>query len=522
MKFWFAPVAVMLLAAATPAQVTVDWVQPTRGVSIAVDAANNVFTADYEYALGAEISLTKRDVKGNLLWQASYDQTDSTKWEAATWVATDSQGNALVSGTLKSGYSNPVNAASILMKFSPNGTLLWRKVYESSFDGSWTKKCLVDASDNVYVLGMGSGPSAFVTKVKKFAPDGTVLWTYFDGAGIGAPINFKFTPDGGIVIAARAIFGSINGYAKIDLAGNEVWSRAGVQSLTVGDVAGDSLGNSYVVHGEYVLNGGSVIEKLDPAGNVLFDVAYGMAGMRIEVGSDDRAVISGFPNPNTAGAAFLKIDQAGNQLWANLDADGPLGLLLHAQMFLDESNDAYLAAGTLFDMAVCKVNADGTSAWTQTVAGSYANAMALARYDDSVFVVGGTTTRWLDAAEGPWTNFGKSKAGGSGVPHLYGQGPLTAGSPLTLTLAGAVPAAPALLVLGGAAANLPLLGGTLVPSPDFVLAGLVTDAAGGWQLASVAPAGLPAGFDVYLQAWLADPAAFAGAAASNGLRARTP
>ena len=93
-----------------------------------------------------------------MLWVASFDQTSTTAWERASWVATDSTGNAIVCGTLMSGYSNPVEAASIVMKFDPNGAIAWRRVYESSFDGSSVRKCLVDASDNVYVLGMGSGP----------------------------------------------------------------------------------------------------------------------------------------------------------------------------------------------------------------------------------------------------------------------------------------------------------------------------------------------------------------------------
>ncbi|MBL0063046.1 MAG: hypothetical protein IPP40_16595 [bacterium] len=58
------------------------------------------------------------------------------------------------------------------MKFSPAGTLLWRRVYENSFDGSYTRKCLVDEQDAIYVLGMGPGPSNFATKVKKFTADG--------------------------------------------------------------------------------------------------------------------------------------------------------------------------------------------------------------------------------------------------------------------------------------------------------------------------------------------------------------
>ena len=173
----------LFLPTPAPAEVGLAWVQPTRGVSVALDAADNVYTVDYEQALGAEMTLTKRDAQGSLFWVASYDQTDYTAWERASWVATDSAGNAIVCGTLMSGYSNPVEAASIAMKFDPNGNLLWRRVYESSFDGSSVRKCLVDANNNVYVLGMGNGPAGRVTKVKKFAPDGAALWSYFDTAG---------------------------------------------------------------------------------------------------------------------------------------------------------------------------------------------------------------------------------------------------------------------------------------------------------------------------------------------------
>ena len=151
----------LLLGLAGPAlavaQVTVDWVAPTSGVAVAIDDLNNVYTVNYVYALGAEMKLTKRDVDGNLVWEASYDQTDPSKWEQAAWVTTDSAGNALVCGTLKSGYSNPVDAASILMKWAADGSLLWRRVYETDFDGSYVRRCLVDSDDNVYVLGMGSG-----------------------------------------------------------------------------------------------------------------------------------------------------------------------------------------------------------------------------------------------------------------------------------------------------------------------------------------------------------------------------
>lgn len=376
----------------TYGQVSIDWVQFTRGVSIATDNTNNVYTVDYDYNPAGDITLTKRDTDGNFLWSAKYDQIDNTKWEKATWVAVDNLGNVYVSGTLMSGYSNPVNAASILMKFDTNGNLVWRNVYENSFDGSYTKKCLIDTDNNIYVLGMGSGPAGYVTKVKKFTPEGLALWTYYDADGIGAPINFKFTLDNSIVISARGIIGSVNGYAKINKDGNKLWSFPGVNSLTIGDLAGDDFGNTYLVHAEDVINGGTTVKKLSPTGALIWENNYTLAGFRVEVGTDNLPVVCGFPNQNSGGSSFIKIDGNGNTVWFNPDADGTYALLLHAQLMMDQYNNIYLAAGTLFEMAVCKVNSDGTSAYTITTSGSYANAFTLGN-DYSVYVVGGTTAK---------------------------------------------------------------------------------------------------------------------------------
>lgn len=374
-------------------QVYIQWLQNSRGISIAVDGQDNVYTVDYDYNPAGDIYLTKRDNQGNFIWEVKFDQTDNSKWEKATWVATDNLGNIIVSGTLMSGYSNPVEAASIVMKFDTNGNMLWRIVYESSFDGSYTKKCLVDQNNNIYVLGMGSGTPGYVTKVKKFSPDGTSLWTYYDSNGIGAPINFKFTPDNAIVIIGRAIFGSINGYAKIDLNGNHIWSYPGVNSLTIGDCEGDDFGITYLVHGEYVMNGGTEVKKISPTGSLLWSNVYqNIAGFRVEVGSDNQPVVCGFPNPNAFGSTFIKIDGSGNIVWFNPDADSSFSLMLHAKLIMDQEDNIYLAAGTLTEMAVCKVNNDGGLGWTVTMPGGYANDIVLGN-DNNVYVVGGNTAK---------------------------------------------------------------------------------------------------------------------------------
>ncbi len=503
-------------SAGAAAQVSVDWVDLTRGNSIAVDAANNVYTVDFEQALGDEITLTKRDVNGSLLWNASYDQTDGTKWEAATWVTVDHAGDVIVTGSLMSGYSNPVNAASIAMKFDANGNFIWRQVYESPFDGSYTRKCLVDANDNIYVLGMGSGPNGFVPKIKKFDSSGNTVWDWYDTTGVGLPLNFKLSPDGYLLVTGRGITGSVNGYAKVDLAGQTVWGF-NLASYTIGDLAGDSLGNTYVLHSEYYPSPRNVLTKLDAAGVQLWETRHDLLAQRIEIAPDDLPIACGYPVTGF-GAAFLKVDANGNEIWKNLDADGSLSLLLHAQMVVDERGAVYLAAGTLFDMAICKVNPDGSSSWTATTAGSYAYGMALGMHDSGVFVVGGRTARLIDGTGSPWTDLGRGLAGAGGIPRLWGAGDLTPSSNVELDLVDAAPNAPTLLVVGASRIDLPLFGGTLVPNLDAVISGLVTDGSGAWQIVDTWPDDVAVDSEFFVQTWVVDAGAPRKLAGSNALR----
>lgn len=62
-----------------------------------------------------------------------------------------------------------------------------------------------------------------------------------------------------------------------------------------------------------------------------------------------------------------------------------------------------------------------------------------------------------------------------------------------------------------------LLGGVLVPAPDLILAGITLSPNGTLSLPFAWPAGLPPGFELSFQFWLADLGAPFGFAASNAL-----
>jgi hypothetical protein len=117
-----------------------------------------------------------------------------------------------------------------------------------------------------------------------------------------------------------------------------------------------------------------------------------------------------------------------------------------------------------------------------------------------------------------WTKFvAAALPGSNGLPDLKGLGPLTAGNTMALNLGGAKPSSPAVLVVGLAQIDAPFKGGTLVPSVDSLVP-MVTTASGVILINATWPAGVPPGFDFWLQYWITDPAGPQGFAASNGLQ----
>jgi hypothetical protein len=121
----------------------------------------------------------------------------------------------------------------------------------------------------------------------------------------------------------------------------------------------------------------------------------------------------------------------------------------------------------------------------------------------------------------PWADLGLGLAGAQGVPALAGGGPLTAGSSTSLLLSGALASAPGAFVAGGSAVHLPLLGGTLVPSPQASLP-FVTDAAGAAALTGFVWPAPASGVQLFAQAWILDPTAAQGVAASNAIQGVAP
>ncbi|MFT5287492.1 MAG: PKD repeat protein, partial [Planctomycetota bacterium] len=121
-----------------------------------------------------------------------------------------------------------------------------------------------------------------------------------------------------------------------------------------------------------------------------------------------------------------------------------------------------------------------------------------------------------------WPYLAPGLPGKAGHPVLSGSGELTAGENVNVTLTNAIAGMPAVLVIGFDRIDIPILGGTLIPSPDFKLKGLFVDAGGElvWDL--IWPPGLAPDTSLYFQYFVSDPTAVQGLSASNGIRGTSP
>lgn len=281
---------------------------PGSSIAIATDVNNNVFiTGAFNVASanfgGAplthsssngnnkEIFIVKYDSQGTLLWAKDVD------YEGIVWmydIATDSQGNAIITGSYS---SNPLTFGSTLLpaysntnpfmaKFDASGNVVWAKGAQQTAGNAstvWNFGIATDASDNIYIVGdyvtssslnfdglslpVCSGRNMYIVKYDDL---GNALWAK---ASVGTSYSgyqsagYNITADLNGNIIVTGYFGSTTiGFGNItltnsnsntssdifvvkyDSSGNALWAKnAGGMGDDAGHkIASDNYGNSYV------------------------------------------------------------------------------------------------------------------------------------------------------------------------------------------------------------------------------------------------------------------------------------
>ena len=197
------------------------WNGPTivgvTDASVAVAADGSAYVAGITADGGGDAVLLKFDPNGNLLWERAWGGTES---DSAGAVATHSDGSVYVAGRTTS--FGPSSAGVFVLKFDSAGTLLWQRLWD---DAAGFEAMAVTLDGSIYAassrLRPNSNFSQFDVMVLKLAPAGILAWARTYGAGevVDARGGMAAAADGSIYTAGaiQAAKGGIVGIAALVL-----------------------------------------------------------------------------------------------------------------------------------------------------------------------------------------------------------------------------------------------------------------------------------------------------------------
>jgi uncharacterized delta-60 repeat protein len=347
-------VAVGGSARAATLQQQLTWGGPgsdaANGVAVAPDGGT--YLAGNTFSFSADGSTAVFAVKfaadGSLAWQRTYEGPVTFGSDTASAAAVAPDGSVYVTGT-----TSGVGGDLLLLKFSPEGTLLWQLRWGGSqFEGG--EDVAVGADGSVYVVGgtttFGSGNDLAVLK---FTPDGALVWQQTGGSARGDGIAVG--PDGNLYVAGTAARPASIGRAdvvllSIDPLGVLRWQRqytAGDSVDARGGVAVGADGSIAVAGALTAPAGGSVdmealIVKFAPDGSLEWDRSWGGrsgdTGEGVAIAPDGTVLLAGNTNSFGAGiddAFLLRLRPDGRRIDASLWGGSAI----------DHANDVAVAAG---------------------------------------------------------------------------------------------------------------------------------------------------------------------------------
>jgi hypothetical protein len=285
-----------------------------------------------------------------VLWKK---QLGTSSYDYSSGVATDSQGNVFISGVTEGALagSNKGGKDAWVAKYSPEGTLLWKKQLGSS-EYDYSYGVATDSQGNVFISGYTFGALAGDNKgrgdawVAKYSPEGTLLWTKQLGSSeYDYSYGVATDSQGNVFISGYtlgALAGSNKGFydawvAKYGPKGALLWKQ---QLGTSRDdysygVATDSQGNVFISGETDGKLGGSNqrsydawVAKYSPEGTLLWTKQLGSSASDVSEGVATDSQGNVFISGKTSGALAGSNKGRGDAWVAKY---GPKGVLLWKQ-----------------------------------------------------------------------------------------------------------------------------------------------------------------------------------------------
>jgi len=280
-------------------------IDEARGV--ATDSQNNVIVTGFSVTgISSDYYTIKYDASGNVVWSKTHGGPAGADYGYG--VATDSQNNVIVTGSVNYGGSNPWSDYYTI-KYDPSGNVIWSKRYTGPAGIDEAYGVATDSQNNVIVTGKVlnlSGNDDYYTI--KYDPSGNVIWSKTHAGPFGDDEAWGVTTDTqNNVIVTGSVTNSSGNYdyytIKYDASGNEVWSKT--YDSTYGDdrpfsVTADSY-NNVIVTGKVRNSSGNddyYTIKYDPSGNVIWSKTHaGTFGADVALGvatdSQNNVIVTG-------------------------------------------------------------------------------------------------------------------------------------------------------------------------------------------------------------------------------------
>lgn len=517
----------LTLAAPVLAQGSVveDWTQTVtlsgsqiHGVMGARDATGAIYVTGHNPY--DRIVTAKFAADGTPLWQQTFQQP-SLHFQAS-WLTVDPFGDVLVSGyQVSTSTTQPLGL--VLLKYDPAGNLLWSDVVSGLANVYY--RVAADANGDVVAVGVAPAiqPGGLV---RKYSRTGTVLW---DVPVAGRVVALAIDAAGTIFVAGNAA--TTLTVSAFTPGGSQLWTHTQANATGATDVALAPNGDVYVSGAllSATTSDKSLILKFASGGALQWAQNYqGTQARRLAVDHQGDVVFIAAASPG--GGYFnwqtRKVTPAGATLWLatydhhayNDEIPNALAIGRGDEVYVTGQGGPGPTSGTLSyqRQVTVRYSRFGSEEWVGSSFTSSNGLGLVLQEDGSVATVGQSTfTVFHYRQRGVWWSLDGALAGAR-TPQLAGSGSPVANAPVQIELTQGAPNAPVWLVAGFSRVQTPFLGGTLVPAPDLVLFA-ATNGSGSLAVPLAWPAGLPAGLEITLQAWLVDAAAPQGYAASNAL-----
>ena len=149
---------VLLLSNHSFAQYTLDWMQDEgeynkTATMMAIDSQDNLIVTGY--FTHQNIYTRKYDINGNVLWEVTDASGIPSNYQRPYWTTCDANDNVFVIGYRYAGTGTTQYIdAIVVLKYSPSGTLLWKKNVQHSIyvsPGGGPLRAVTDADGNLYI-----------------------------------------------------------------------------------------------------------------------------------------------------------------------------------------------------------------------------------------------------------------------------------------------------------------------------------------------------------------------------------